>query len=488
MVKSVKGFLFASLLCAAAAAFAALPARADDKGKDRLQLSVNDAVIMALQNNRSLQIQNLAPSITGLNELKQKSAFDPKLKSSVTKSASETTGTKRHGANGSVEISKTFEQGTEVSVGVTSDNSSTRAEDSLFSSRFVVSLSRPLFNGSGAAVNMAGLRQSELDTKTAFYELQGYTESLINQVVDTYWDYALAQRKRQIYEDSLKLAEQQLDETRTMVEVGKLAEIDLVSAEAEVASRKQALINMLSQYESLRIRLLGLLHPSETDFWDSHVEIGDDFVIPQVDLGGLDGHIRTALDSRPDLISARLSFDRGALDVVKTKNGLMPYLSFFATLGNTEYARSFFSSYGDIYGSSHDAQVGLSYSLNLEKRSEKASYEQALLRNQQSGMAIENMEASVQEDVRNAWIEIQRAESQIEATRSTMKLQEEKFKAETEKYQLGRSTAINVAVAQRDFLQSRLDEAQAIADYILSLQGLYLSEGKLLDKYGLVLK
>jgi len=484
MAKIFKGFLCASLICAACAS-ALSPARSQETG---LPLTANDAVITALQNNRSLQIQKLAPSITGLNELKQKSAFDPKLKSSVTKTESVASGSKRHGANGSVEISKTFEQGTEISAGVTTDNSSARGENSLYSSRFVVSLSRPLFKGAGSAVNLAGLRQSELETKTAYYELQGYTESLINQVVATYWDYALAQRKQQIYEDSLKLAEQQLEKTKTMVDVGRLAEIDLVSAQAETASRKHALIDAISRQESLRIKLLGLLNPAETDFWQSKVEVKDDFVIPKVELGDLGKHIRTALDSRPDLITARLAFEKGALDVVKTKNGLLPYLSFFVTLGNTEYAKSFASSYGDVYGSNHDAQIGLNYSLNLGKRSEKASYEQSLLRNQQSGIAIENMEVSVQEDVRNAWIEIQRAESQIEATRPAVKLQEEKLKAETEKYQLGRSTAINVAMAQRDFLQSRLDEAQAIADYIMSLHGLYLKEGKLLDKYGVTVK
>jgi outer membrane protein TolC len=94
------------------------------------------------------------------------------------------------------------------------------------------------------------------------------------------------------------------------------------------------------------------------------------------------------------------------------------------------------------------------------------------------------MESSVQEDVRNAWIEIQRADNQIEATRSTLKLQEEKLRAETEKYQIGRSTSINVAVAQRDLLQSQLDEVQTIADYINSLQALYLAEGNLLNQYG----
>jgi outer membrane protein len=484
MARFTSKCLYATLLCALALGAWTLTASAAETGKDGFALTVDEAVVTALQNNRSLQVQKLTPNITGLNEIKQKAAFDPSLTSAVSDSQSDTGVSKTHGANGSVQLSKKFDQGAQVTAGLTTANSSSRTSDSLYSSRFVISLNQPLYNGAGSAFNLASLHQAELDTKTAYYNLQGYAESLIDQVVSTYWDYSLAQRQLQIYDDSLKLAEQQLDETQTMVQVGKLAEIELVSAQAEVSSRKQARINAQSKFETLRIKLLGLLHPTDVDFWKSSVTAKDEFVIPNVKLGELDAHIQTALASRPDLITARFAYEKGVLDVVKTKNGLLPYLSFFVTLGNTDYAHAFAQSYGDILGNGHDSLIGINYSLNIGKRNEKANYDQSLLKKEQATIAIENMEATVQQDVRSAWIEIQRSESQIEATRATMKLQDEKSKAETEKYYIGKSTSINVAVTQRDLLQSRLDEAQAIADYVKALQSLYLAEGSILKQYG----
>ncbi len=102
-------------------------------------------------------------------------------------------------------------------------------------------------------------------------------------------------------------------------------------------------------------------------------------------------------------------------------------------------------------------------------------------------MALENMEILAQEDVRKAWIEMERTKNQIGAAAATLRLQEEKMRAETEKYRVGKSTSLLVAQAQRDLLQSRVNEAQSVADYLKSLAGLFVSEGILLEQYGISL-
>jgi outer membrane protein len=474
-------------VCVLVLSFAASKVFSDEAGKGSLELTASDAVDMSLENNKSLRIQRLNPSISKSKEEQQKAVFDPSLTGSVSSSLSEdASDSKSRKTTGSVDISKTLESGTEITLGLSTNNSNALNSGDLYSSRIAVSLSQPLFAGAGSEVNLVGLRQAELATRTSFYELQAYSESIVEQVIATYWDYALAQRQTQIYEDSLKLAEQQLIETEDMVQVGKLAEVELVASQSEVALRKQALIGVQSKYESLRLKLLGLLSPSDVpDFWNTGIVVKDQFVIPEVSLGDIESHVETALKTRPDLNEARLAMESGVLNVVKTKNGLLPYLSFFVTLGNTGYAHTFGQSYGNIYSDDRDLKFGLDYSYNFGQRSEKAGYEQALIKKEQSDIAIENMELTVQEDVRNAWVEIQTAKNKIEAAGATLKLQEEKLRTETEKYRVGRSTSINVSSAQRDLLQSQLDEAQAISDYITALLNLYQSEGTLLGQYGI---
>ena len=84
-----------------------------------------------------------------------------------------------------------------------------------------------------------------------------------------------------------------------------------------------------------------------------------------------------------------------------------------------------------------------------------------------------------------AYIEVKRARQQFDATAITGKFQEEKLRAETAKFQVGRSTALLVAAAQRDFLASRVSEIEALTNYLNARINLYMLEGSLLERRGI---
>lgn len=451
-----------------------------------LDLTLAGAVASALENNTSLQVQRVNPRISIQSEQSAKAVFDKNLTTGVT--YSDTDGpavAASRKTSASAAVTQKLHTGSTISLGASAVNNNSSASGD-YSSGLTVTLTKPLLQGAGLDFNLVGVKQAGLNTETSYYQLQGYAEALVGQVVSAYWDYALAAKNMKIYEDSVSLAEQQLKETESMVEVGKLAEVEIVAAKSEVALRNQALIQAKSQFETLRLNLLRLINPAgKTDFWDTQVSAKDDFDIPKVDLGELKAHVETALKERADLSAAKIALENGDLDVVKTKNGLLPYLAFFVTLGNTGYANTFTSSVNDIFTNGHQVQFGMNYNLALGKRDEKARYETSLLRKDQLSLAIDNMAQTVQQDVRDAWVENQRSDSQMDATKATLALQEEKLRAETEKYRVGRSTALNVAIAQRDLLQSQVDDVKAAADYIKSLNSLYQAEGDLLEQYGI---
>ncbi len=454
--------------------------------RSRLEITLQDAILMAFENNKSLKIQKLNPKIQGLKEVQQQAVFDTSISSSISSSLSEgSTGKKSRRSEESAEISKSLTSGANISLKISSTNSNGSTTNDFYTSRFSISFRQPLLNGFGKDVNLIGIKQADFNTQSSYLELQAYAESLLKQVIDTYWDYALAMQELKIYEESLKLAREQLRETEAMIDVGKLAEIELISSQAEVALREQSLINMHNQCEKLRIKLLKLMVPNDVDLWAVEIGIKDKFVIPEIEVGKLEEHIKRALELRPDLNKAKLSLKSGELEIVKTKNGLLPKLDFFITLGETGYAKTFGTSFGDIFNEGYDIQLGLIYQYKFGKRSEKASYEQLLLRNEQEIIALENMELTIQEDLRNAFLEMERTKKQIEASKLTIRLQEEKLRAEVEKYRIGKSTSINVAQAQRDLLNSKVTNAQAIAGYLKAVVNLFLSEGTLLEQYGI---
>ncbi len=99
--------------------------------------------------------------------------------------------------------------------------------------------------------------------------------------------------------------------------------------------------------------------------------------------------------------------------------------------------------------------------------------------------ASNNLAQLVQIDVRIAYIEVNRTREQVTATAATRKFQEEKFRAETEKFKVGKSTTLLVAQTQRDLVAGRISEIKAMVSYLKALVELYRLEGSLLNRRGI---
>lgn len=463
------------------------PIYADTDSKP-MELTVEDAILMALENNSAFKIELLKPVLRESSENMERSVFDFGLSTSAsTTHTKDDSDIKSNRSDFSFGISKQLLSGADLSLGLASSKGAGSSAAENYSSRISLTLSQPILSGAGYSVNLAGLRKAQLSTKSSIYELQGYAQTLISQVETAYWDYALAVRQLEIYEESLKLAQRQFDETRIMIDVGKLAEIELIASEAEVASRNEGLINARSNIEKTRIKLLRLLNPPNINFITQGIVIMDEFVIPEFNTGEMKSHIDVALDNRPDLNQAELQLKRNNLDVLTTRNGLLPRMDFFVTLGMTGYSDSFTQSIGNVGGDGNSYQVGVQYTQAIGNRNSRERYRQSKITKEQSEIAIENLVQLVKEDVAVAWIELNRTSEQITATEASRRLQESKLRAEMEKHRVGKSTSLLVAQVQRDLLASQISEIQAIANYHQALINLLRLEGILLDRYGISL-
>jgi len=107
------------------------------------------------------------------------------------------------------------------------------------------------------------------------------------------------------------------------------------------------------------------------------------------------------------------------------------------------------------------------------------------LSREQSEKALENLSQLVEVDVRTVYIEVNRTKQQIAASAVTRKFDEEKFRTETEKFRVGKSTSFLVSQAQRDLLVSRIAEVRALANYLKALVDLYRQDGSLLERRGI---
>lgn len=458
------------------------------------KLSVNEAIVAALERNTSLRVQRLAPDIQSTYEDQQQAAFDPtvtgKLQDARARSESPTasgdTATSRSDdVSASIGAQQTLSTGTTIGVDVSGSLAQENVSDrDFYGTRLGVSLTQPLLRGAKVEANLASLKQARLDTLRSEYELRAYAETLVANTEEQYWDTVLAQRQIEIYQESLALAQKQYDETRERITVGKLAQTELVAAEAESATRLQNLIDAKSALATARLQLLRYLNAPGGRL-DGDVALSSLPQLQHITLDKVEEHVALGQRLRADVNQARLLLQKNELEIVKTRNGLLPKLDFFVTLGKTGYAYSFGDTAGNFNHDNYDLTAGLQWTWSPQNRDAKAQERRARLTKEQTAESIRNLEQLVEVDVRGAFIELQRAQEQVGATKASRILQEEKLRTETEKYGVGKSTSLLVAQAQRDLLSSQIAEVQAVVKRLKAQVELYRLEGSLLAYRGI---
>jgi outer membrane protein TolC len=457
-----------------------------------LSVGVTDAILLALENNRGLAVQRLSVAKSSTREAELVASFDPKLTAGLSagEDLSRFTREETESEAASLGVSATLPTGTTVAA----EFNRGRSDPSVFSGTdnagYGFNVKQALLRNGSVAANLAVVRQAALDVRATEYELRGFVESLVAQVEAAYWDYALAKRQIEIYETALALAKKQRADTEVKIQVGVAAELDLEALKAEVASREEALTGAKGAMESSRIRLLRLtsqVSPKSSGgemMWERRIELREEPTVPAGDLEPVAAHVKNAMSARSDLNQARLAVRRGELEVVRTRNGLLPRLDAFVNLGRTGYANSFADAIDALPDGSETTSVGLNFEWTIGRRAAKAVHRRAELTRNEAELSLGNMRQLVQVDVRTAYISAQTARQQIPATRASQAAKKASMDAEIEKNEAGSSTTFLVAIARNEYVASQIAEVQAIVNYRKALVELYRADGSLLKRRG----
>lgn len=461
-----------------------------------LTLSLEDAIHSALSQNVSLQIERIRPEIARTVIEKERARFDAAISAEL--NGGERSGktlTPQRTLNKSivnytgavVGIEKLSPSGARTGVELSVDRSRSTNNDSLFATRLGINLRHPLRRGAGHEVNLVSLRQAEISHEWSEYELKGFVIDFVAQVERQYWQYYLGLKQLEIVRESLELARQQLDETRKRIEVGSIAESEEAASEAEVALRIEDLINAESEAVVRAISLLRSVNPDTSSFWKIRPELSDEPVLSRSARQSLEEHIEIALELRPELKQARLLLASDELQVLASRNGLLPRLDFFMNMGKTGYATSFAGSNprpGE--DGAYDISAGLIYDIVRDRRAARAEVVRSRASATMRRDAIQNLEQLIKEDVIKAYIEVERTLQQLTATAATSQKQLEKLRVEEVKFNVGKTTAFQVAQAQRDLTAARIAEVRAAVGYTSAVIELLRADGSLLERNGII--
>lgn len=460
-----------------------------------LELTVTESVLLALENNPELAVERLRPEVTRSVEGEERSIFDPLLLAEDI-GWQRVKGEKLRGLGileeyetespvGRIAVESFLPTGTLLGVEASTEVADESSVRQLVQSRVGLTLSQSLLQGFGRGANQARVRAAHLDTEISEYELRGFTESFVALVERTYWDYALYRRQVEILDESLAMAEEQVLEMEVRVRIGTSAKVELAAARSEASLRSQDRIDAWAAAETARLQLLRLLNLGRPEGWQREIRLSDPIAAPDPALDDPADQVAAALRMRPEMNQARLLAERGDLELVRTRNGLLPRLDLFVSLGRSGYAESFSGSWKDLDADYDDIFAGLRFELPIHRSGSRARHERALAEKEQADRGIENLRQLVEMDVHSARVEVERTRAQVAASARTRELDEEKLAAEREKFRIGRASAFQVARALRDLTRSRLAEAAALVEAQKAVVELFRLDGSLLSRRGI---
>lgn len=503
--------LAALLLCPAASASGqsmTLPppgavAEAQAPGGPVRQLSVNDAVQLALEQNLGLRVQRLEPEIADVGIAQIRASWVPVLNSSVSNNNSTSpVGSFLSGARdkltddtfrASVGASQLLPWGGNYSVAW---NNSRAKSNSTFSSPNPAVGSNISFNFTQPLARnfkIDGTRQqfqlSKLTRETTDVSLRQSVLVLQRSVRHAYWNLAYATAALDVARQSLALAQESLKNNRARVEIGTMAPIDIVEAQAEVATREEGVIVAEAQVAQGADNLRTLVFdPSMPDFWNLRLDLTDKptFQAQAVDV---ESAVRTALGKRTDLIQAKKSLEMSDVNIRYFQNQLLPDVSLQASYGlagqggtEIEFGGGFppvemgraSIGYGNVLSQMFRNQfptwsVGVSFSYPLGLSTAEANLARARLQYSQSQIQLRDRELQISTQVREIARQVNTNLKRVQATGASRDLSQRRLEAEQKKFAAGMSTSFVVFQAQRDLAQAQASELNAILEYSKSL-------------------
>jgi len=407
-------------------------------------------------------------------------------------------------------LSEGFPTGANASLGFNNTNSylsSGRPDlNPLQTGNLTMTVTQPLLSGFGFAVNRRGIRQAENSLKVQDYVFKSQVMTTVANVISLYWDLVSFNQQVKVAEQALATSQKLYEDNKKQVEIGTLASIAIIQADAEVASRQQDLTvaqtNVLQQ-ETIIKNVLSRNGTASPSLTDAHIVPLDKIRVPDVEpIEPIQDLITKALVDRPELPEDRLNIMNSKLSILGDKSALLPSLSAFTTLTNNGQAgpistlpplpgsfRSpdpfFVGGYGNYLGQVFgrnfpDYRVGVQLNIPLRNRAAEADYVRDTMTMRQSELQLQKQTNQIRVDVQNAAIALQQARVRYQAAVKSRILEEQTLDAEQKKFALGASTIYNVIQIQRDLLTAQGNEVTAESNYVKARASLDFVTGQIL--------
>jgi outer membrane protein TolC len=349
-----------------------------------------------------------------------------------------------------------------------------------------LTLTQPLLRNAGIDVNKTFIRIAQNNATVEEHVFRDRVLTVVATVEQTYWEVVFANENLKVAEAALKAAQELLASNRAKAKAGVMSIVDVLQAEAAVASRVEQILLAEKSIRDQEDQLRRLLNPGEEDLRLEVRLTPKDAPVVALEPISLQEAIDIAIDQRPEIVQAKKNLETSTLNTKFAKNQLLPTLSFQGTMGLAGLGKDYSDATNrNFSGDFYNYGAGLVLSYPLGNRSAWSTFN----RRQIEGKNAETSLASVRQQIiigmKEAVRRVQTDFKRIETTRSARIMAEKQLQAEQERLKVGLSTTRFVLDFQRDLATAQGNELRAIVDYNKSLSNLSRHKATTLDRYSL---
>ncbi|HEV2489989.1 MAG TPA: TolC family protein [Candidatus Acidoferrales bacterium] len=342
----------------------------------KLEISIEDAIGLALANNLDIQVQRFQPWFAQTDLLRTEGggtpqgqftfgsggggAFDPVLFSSASVSDSTTpvanpftsgvgtsgvSAAQSHSDQYNFGYQQALHTGTSLTVQFANTRNSSNATANFFNpslqNSMSLNISQPLLRGFGILPNTRFIIEAKNENKQNSLLFEEQVITSVTAVENQYWQLVFARENVGVQQAALATSQKLYEDNKRQLEIGTLAPLDVLTAESEVAANNQGLIAAQTTQLQQQTLLMNLITKNPMDPSLQDVEIVPTTMaaeVPQVPTIALPDAVKEAWSKRPELKYYQLLLNTDGIEVKATRNELLPSLTLSGTYQSTSLA------------------------------------------------------------------------------------------------------------------------------------------------------
>jgi outer membrane protein len=467
-------------------------------GAPVIDISLDEAIQIALEKNLDLQVQKMNPAIQDYALVVANANYRPTMTGNFGQTHTQTpststldgvtssTNTTSQGQTYQAALSQNLKfQGASASATFTSGRTAT---NSIFSTKnpqlnagLKFAYSQPLLQGRTIDNARTRIKTQEITRQITDINLLATIENTKASVRAAYWALRQAIEAIEIAQRTKTLSQQLLDNVKIQVQIGTSAGIETAQPEVAVAQNDQLLLSAKIAWQTAELALKRLLvSGKDDDLYRRTINPTEQALLGGEPTVNIDGAVQAALANRTDIQTALKGIESSTLSLAVSKNITMPSLNLNAGynlsgIGGPTLKSGIVTTpggYGDAITSLTDApswNMSLNFTYPIGMTSAKAQLSSAQLTLEQSRAQLKVTELSVATDVTSAGLNVQNSYQSYLAAKKASEAQQAATEAEQTKFNVGVSNTYNVVQQQNALTSARLSELKALITYINAL-------------------